>query len=144
MYILNISSNLMTYFFLQTECRQFFLKSKLEECPEVLSKSDLNPFPFTPLNFFPAEDLPSVMSIGQPPFPEKVDGLLFFHKGTFYIYESSNPLCLWIHLSKVPEMLKVDVSPELLAKEREPKPLRPRRPGKGQMDVDAAADESNP
>ncbi|CAG7835880.1 unnamed protein product [Allacma fusca] len=118
-----------------TECRLFFLKSKLEEVTGITEKSEANPFPFTPLQFFPAEDLPTVMSLGQLPFPEKVDGLLFFHKQTFYIYESTNPLCLWIHLSKVPEMLGVDVSPELLAKEREAKPPRPRRGKGGEMEV---------
>ena len=103
----------------QTEYRQFFLMSKFYESPELLTPSPMNPIPFMPLPYFKAETLPTIMTSIYPPFPESIDGILFFHKEAFYITET-NPLCLWLLLSDVPKRLSVDVNPELLTRERAP------------------------
>ncbi len=106
-------------FHFQTEYRQFFLMSKFYENPELLKPSQTNPIPFMPLPFFKAENLPTIMTSIYPPFPDKIDGVLFFHKEAYYIAET-NPLCLWIMLSDVPTRLSVDVNPELLTREKPP------------------------
>ncbi|CAL8102696.1 unnamed protein product [Orchesella dallaii] len=98
-----------------TDYRQFFLHSKFSESLELLECSKFNPYPFKPLPYFPAREMPLVMASAVT-FPENVDGILLIHKETFYVPET-NPLCLWILPSDVESALGLYVSPDLLARQ---------------------------
>ncbi|ODM96480.1 Snurportin-1, partial [Orchesella cincta] len=107
-----------------TDYRQFFLHSKFSENLELLERSKLNPFPFKPLPYFAAREMPLVMA-SSVLFPECVDGILLMHRETFYIPDT-NPLCLWILPSQVEATLGVYVSPDLLARQGKVKNLNSR------------------
>ncbi len=59
-------------------------------------------------------------------FPESVDGILVFHKESFYISET-NPLCLWILLTQCESILEISVSPDLLARQVKVKNMSSRK-----------------
>lgn len=116
---------LIKLFFFQTDYRQFFLTSKFSENIELLERSPSNPFPFKPLPYFPASEMPLVMW-STIAFPENVDGILAFHKESFYISET-NPLCLWILLTQCESILEISVSPDLLARQVKVKNMSSRK-----------------
>lgn len=76
-----------------------------------------NPYPFLPLPSFECSNIAEVMMTSLPIFKEKVDGVLLFHKESFYI-NGVNPLCLWIYLTDMEEKLQISVSPEMVALQR--------------------------
>ncbi|KAK4876732.1 hypothetical protein RN001_009238 [Aquatica leii] len=95
-----------------TEMRFYWIKSKLEETPELLEQSDANPFAFREVNYFPAE-LPLVEEklscsfiVGDEEVP--LDGVLFYHRDTTYL-PCITPLVGWLKPYMVPEMLHVPV-----------------------------------
>lgn len=75
--------------FIQTEFRFYWLKTKLEENPDISCQSESNKFTFLPLPFFEckADQLTELM-FQFPMFCEEkdpgLDGMLFYHKSNLY------------------------------------------------------------
>ncbi|KAF5303379.1 hypothetical protein FQR65_LT08292 [Abscondita terminalis] len=88
---------------IKTEMRFYWVKSKLEETPELQVQSEINPFVFYEINYFAAE-LPLIeeklsrpFSISNKELP--LDGILFYHRETSYlpIFKSSRWLVKALH-----------------------------------------------
>jgi len=60
--------------------------------------------------------MPEIIMSSLPIFPQMVDGVLLFHKQTFYVPDT-NPLCLWVYLTDVERRLNMTVSPELICRQ---------------------------
>jgi snurportin-1 len=93
---------------LQTEFRFIWLQSQLAEI-SVNETSKHNKFRFIPLTFklYSAISLEEVMT-GSPPFPEVMDGVLFYHREAHYT-AGSCPLVVWLLPFMLPEVLGVPV-----------------------------------
>ncbi|XP_031333275.1 snurportin-1 isoform X2 [Photinus pyralis] len=98
-----------------TELRFYWIKSKLNETPELKEATRGNPFTFVEVNFLPAE-LPLLEEkLSQVHDDEQVslDGIIFYHREVTYI-ENRTPLVGWLKPYMVPEMLHIPVHPSFM------------------------------
>uniref|UniRef100_A0A1Y1NBV7 Snurportin-1 n=1 Tax=Photinus pyralis TaxID=7054 RepID=A0A1Y1NBV7_PHOPY len=98
-----------------TELRFYWIKSKLDETPELKEATRGNPFTFVEVNFLPAE-LPLLEEkLSQVHDDEQVslDGIIFYHREVTYI-ENRTPLVGWLKPYMVPEMLHIPVHPSFM------------------------------
>ncbi|XP_071487278.1 snurportin-1-like [Diadema antillarum] len=108
-----------------TEFRFFWLLSKLAENPALAEGTKKNPIKFCPLPNYRCEKsilqdaLAHVM-----PFPDKLDGLLFYHKYLHYT-PGVNPLVGWLKPWMLPDMLGVPVPPAIMAQKPAGAQFRP-------------------
>ncbi|KAK8742304.1 hypothetical protein OTU49_001789 [Cherax quadricarinatus] len=104
------------------ECETLFrfewLKSRiLEETPEVLEVSRLNPYRFECIPFYDCTPETLARMISEPlPFTVPLDGILFYHKESHYTH-GPTPLIGWLKAYMFPEILGIAV-PEHLLSER--------------------------
>ena len=92
-----------------TEFRFFWLHSKLEtECSQVSQRTNLNPCPLVPLKRYRSTETDIVCSLKEDqPFPSSsLDGLLFYHKKSFYT-PGVSPLVNWLKPHMVTDVLKI-------------------------------------
>ncbi|KAF5287869.1 hypothetical protein FQA39_LY15645 [Lamprigera yunnana] len=96
-----------------TAMRFYWIKSKLEETPELKHRSTSNPFVFSEVHSFPAE-LPLItdkLSATYTIDDEEIelDGVLFYHRETIYL-EHITPLVGWLKPFMIPEMLQIPIN----------------------------------
>lgn len=97
--------------------RFYWLKSKLNENPQLKERNSLNEYPFFELDDSPAElsliesKLASPLIINNEPV--LLDGLLFYHRATIYV-ESYTPLVGWLKPYMIPEKLCIPVCQDFM------------------------------
>ncbi|XP_034243805.1 snurportin-1 [Thrips palmi] len=99
----------------ETEFRFYWLKTKLDECPEVTCHSDKNRNAFVPLQSFECSEdhLINVMN-RYPMFSEErnkdpgLDGMLFYHKKNLYEH-GTTPLVTWLKPFMMEDVLGIKV-----------------------------------
>lgn len=96
-----------------TEFRFFWLATKFLEFPEIQESTRVNPYIFSLLHHYSCEQK-VIEQIMSSPFDYELDGLLFYHKSTYYT-EGSTPLAVWLKPYMLPEILNVPVSEKFLA-----------------------------
>ena len=93
----------------ETEFRFFWLKTKLNETSQLATVSKSNSYKFLGLcNYACTKDQISLALADCE--PNKVDGLLFYHKRTHYTF-GSTPLVTWLKVPMVKEILEIDPPP---------------------------------
>nr|XP_045606646.1 snurportin-1-like [Procambarus clarkii]XP_045606655.1 snurportin-1-like [Procambarus clarkii] len=100
----------------ETQFRFEWLKTRLlEEAPEVLHVSKLNPFRFEWVPFYNClpETLGMLLSEALP-FTVPLDGVLFYHKESHYTH-GPTPLVGWLKGYMFPEILGVPVGDHVLS-----------------------------
>ncbi|KAK7116316.1 snurportin-1-like [Littorina saxatilis] len=90
----------------ETEFRFFWLHDKFQEIPELGETSKTNPLKFVPLPSFPCTPESITNAVTSANF--EIDGLLFYHKRTHYLFGSS-PLVVWLKPYMLPEILNIQV-----------------------------------
>ena len=87
-----------------TEFRFYWKARQFEEQPSLSVKSRENPYPLKNLSFCSCnkKDIESEIRKWNP---EKIDGLLFYHKKTSYTV-GTTPLVMWMKLDQLDEKLK--------------------------------------
>lgn len=92
--------------------RFFWLKSKLDEVPELRIINQRVNFRFMLIEYFPAhipllqEHLFNSFVVNENEL--NIDGVLFYHKEGHYVFGNS-PLVGWLRTFMLPEMLNIDV-----------------------------------
>ncbi|XP_798268.4 snurportin-1 [Strongylocentrotus purpuratus] len=109
----------------ETEFRFFWLQSKLAENPELATGFKKHPMKFLPLPAFKCEKQVLQDAMAKPmPFPDELDGLLFYHKALHYT-PGVTPLVGWLKPWMLPEILGVPIPDALMAKRPPGAELRP-------------------
>lgn len=135
--------------------RFFWIKNKIQDDNLPSFHEEYSIIPST---FFSVDELDNYLS-SYPPFEDaswQLDGLLFFHKESHYIF-GETPLVLWLNTFMVPELFNISMI-HMIYKAQKPasyidykshitefneKHKRPRRRSKHKhMEVEIAADES--
>ncbi|CAG2112616.1 unnamed protein product [Medioppia subpectinata] len=94
-----------------TDFRFFWLNSKLEsECPEVIDRTPLNPYPFVALKHYGCSESEIVSTLRAPKqFSSPVDGLLFYHKRCHYT-SGVTPLVNWLKPHMLSDVLNIHIN----------------------------------
>ncbi|KAI1280890.1 Snurportin-1 [Halotydeus destructor] len=109
LYILDLLSwNGMSFKESETHFRFYWLHSKLKEMKGISSESILNPIKFKLLPHHRCDSQSIVDCTLNLPFPEELDGLIFFHKDAHYVSEVT-PLVCWLKLDMLPSILGINI-----------------------------------
>lgn len=90
----------------ETEFRLYWMNEKWQERPELMEVSKFNPLKFVPLPSFPCTPESISSAVASANF--EIDGLLFYHKRTHYMF-GSTPLVVWLKPYMLPEILGISV-----------------------------------
>lgn len=94
----------------EAEFRFYWLQTKLAEAPNIGEQSEQNRYKFVTLTRCPFTKESVGKMLNSPlPFPDKLDGLLFYHKQAHYQPGTVTPLVGWLKAFMVPEILGIDV-----------------------------------
>jgi len=102
------------YYDSETEFRFFWVQQKCLENQEMKTKSKINPYSFQTLPYYQCtkESITEVLN-SEMPFPDKLDGLLFYHKEVHYV-PGRTPLIGWLKGYMVPDMMGIQVDEKLM------------------------------
>ncbi|XP_041369041.1 snurportin-1-like [Gigantopelta aegis] len=90
----------------ETEFRFYWLHQNLQEFPQLGVKSRQNPFSFQALPRFPCTPQAIEEALVNSTF--EIDGILFFHKRTHYMF-GSTPLVVWLKPYMLQDVLNIPV-----------------------------------
>jgi len=113
-YVLDIIAwNDLAFYDCDTMFRFHWLNRKvLDENPQCLQRSKVNPYIFKPLKQYSTDKERLTAELADPNFPhfeENLDGLLFYHNMLHYM-PGHTPLVGWLKGYMVPEILGIPVS----------------------------------
>ncbi|XP_059479701.1 snurportin-1 [Neocloeon triangulifer] len=95
----------------ETEFRFYWLTAKFEENMFLVDGGSKENCKFVPLQSVPASSEGIQLILDSKKFPDKLDGVLFFHKESHYTAGVS-PLVVWLLPFMVPEVLGLSVDEE--------------------------------
>jgi len=103
-----------TYYNCDTEFRLSWIQSKFIENKDLRTRSRINPYSFQPLPVYQCTKESISEALNSPmPFRDNLDGLLIYHREVHYM-PGKTPLVGWLKGYMVPELMGIQVCPELL------------------------------
>jgi len=103
-----------TYYNCDTEFRLSWIQSKFIENKDLRTRSRINPYSFQPLPVYQCTEKSIGEALNSPmPFSDNLDGLLIYHREVHYM-PGKTPLVGWLKGYMVPELMGIQVCPELL------------------------------
>lgn len=102
------------YYDCDTMFRFSWVQQKFIENQELRKRSRINPYSFQPLPVYQCTQEEISTALNSPmPFSDHLDGLLIYHKDVHY-NPGKTPLVGWIKGFMVPELMGIQVCPELM------------------------------